>query len=374
MESYPQFIHFGCWGELYKKTIVNNVLDSLNSYILDINGVSHNKPIKFITIAGDNYYPKSNESNDPSEKYKLLEKEFIFRDFHMLMKKLPFLEKVVYGSRNLPQIKKYLLWGNHEMRDVTYTNLDRRNKRCRQLDNQIWWSNLVNKKGGNIEYFENVIINREFKNTLIIMIDTSIYQKKTTSECYNNYNILGGRINKKLTIEELCLNQFLQIKHYIELYNTKNIIFIGHHPIKSWREKHGEGIVTYVPSLHNLFIDLIDYFDGKNIYYLCADTHCYQYSHLKLIETSDIIIEHYVVGTGGADPDKPGDILSDEPKSKGLFIIDQKYDYGYLICSYKKNKWDFKFNSVMSMNVSGGKKNTKKRNRKYKHYSNKKQL
>ena len=50
-------------------------------------------------------------------------------------------------------------------------------------------------------------------------------------------------------------------------------------------------------SLNNIKDHLI----GKKIYYLCADTHYYQYSTICI---DNLQIEQYIVGTGGANTDE----------------------------------------------------------------------
>ena len=69
-----RFIHFGCWNNLNTKEkdgqikeigCLDNVISRLG-YILKTD-----PPIKFIVVAGDNYYPKKVKTDDGKQKFFL---------------------------------------------------------------------------------------------------------------------------------------------------------------------------------------------------------------------------------------------------------------------------------------------------------------
>ena len=81
-----RFIHFGCWnrdGCINKDSVVNNntpvtkVMTTLKKYI------SETKP-EFITIAGDNYYPKVDTTS--GAKIKKIIKQDLISGFECLPK------------------------------------------------------------------------------------------------------------------------------------------------------------------------------------------------------------------------------------------------------------------------------------------------
>ena len=98
-----KFIHFGCWNEngcniLDLKTPLSYVMKSLNEYVLK------NK-IKFIVVAGDNNYPDYYQNKD-TKINKNLNSDKFFSGFDCLPK----------------NIKKYILFGNHDIEDKIKIN------------------------------------------------------------------------------------------------------------------------------------------------------------------------------------------------------------------------------------------------------------
>lgn len=363
-----KFIHFGCWGELNKTTKVINVLQNIKHYV-DTNPDT----IKFITIAGDNYYPKKEKltisNTDKNTEYKVK----IYNNLQ-LNQLMDYLKNV--------SIPKYLLWGNHDMLDKTITpiewevsnrlpNIEERiitienqyKKECMVINGQLDWIKNNDKQ---IIPFKQVIINLSFPNTLILMIDTTIYEEDEYSKCYNTNNIFDSK-NNKYNIDNLRNIQLSQIiQALMSNVTQKHIIFIGHHPIKSWKKK-GIVITTH---LYSLFSNLTNFLTNKTIYYLCADTHLYQHSKLYInnntLPYNTITIEQFVVGTGGAETDKLGKLTE---KSYGfpvdniddrydIMIYEQKKEHGFLVCEYREHvdQWFFSFQGGIIPDTTGGKK------------------
>lgn len=363
-----KFIHFGCWGELNKTTKVINVLQNITHYV-DTNPDT----IKFITIAGDNYYPKKEKitisNTDKNTEYKVK----IYNNLQ--------LNQLMDYLKNI-SIPKYLLWGNHDMLDQTITPIEwevsnrlpnianrirtienRYKKECMIINGQLDW---IKNNDQQIIPFKQVIINLSFPNTLILMIDTTIYEEDEYSKCYNTNNIFDSK-NNKYNIDNLRNIQLSQIiQALMSNVTQKHIIFIGHHPIKSWKKK-GIVITTH---LYSLFSNLTNFLINKTIYYLCADTHLYQHSNLYINNNTPpyntITIEQFVVGTGGAETDKLGKLTE---KSYGfpvdniddiydIMIYEQKKEHGFLVCEYREHddQWFFSFQGEIIPDTTGGNK------------------
>jgi hypothetical protein len=388
MDDNSEFIHFGCWGEEnYPETMEPkpyiNVIDDISNYV-----ETSKRDIKFVTVAGDNYYPEKTGFSQ-----KILNKD----ELHKIINKL----------NDIPNIKKYLLWGNHDILDATvdYRDIDRdihrgkyrdievefEAKQCDVLNEQI---ELIKKKkkenDTKIEYFLDVIVDNSFNNTSIIMIDTTLHSDKFKEEdeinsCYN-IGIFNGTFLEKKTIRELREYQFNKIVEHLRKTDNKHIIFIGHHPIKSYRyHKKEEKRYGKEKNLIELFQNLIPDLLKKNIFYLCADTHIFQESILFINNKDNININitQYIVGTGGAELDDcdenvdvldlNDDICNDLFYNKQMIVMKQQKSYGYLICKYNSNMdmWFFKFKDVISY-LGGNYKNKKLKKSKTKKYKIKK--
>lgn len=175
-----RFIHFGCWNKgLCDVGLKSNGLSQTMSKLNEF--VKQNKDIEFITIAGDNYYP---------DKLKKLEKK------DKIMKTDEFLS----GINCLPEhILKYVLLGNHEFDkvklyykdDEDYKDVDR----CHLFNFE---KNSFNRLNNTI-FFNDVIYRIFGLNTLIIMIDTTIY------EMYDDYiEEKKENPNAELNLYETC--------------------------------------------------------------------------------------------------------------------------------------------------------------------------
>ena len=268
------FIHFGCWNtnKCDKESLSNGL--SITMKIMD--EFCKDNPVDFITIAGDNYYPKKTKDNGKKV---------------MTMK----LENLESGFNCLPHDKdKYILFGNHDMED-NITEPDGSITKCKTL--------LIQKDKYNSDKYKlfNDVMKKEDDNTLILMIDTTIYtndlEEDISKNCYKHI-FSDYRFTKNKDIinyqQEYVLNEIKKAKH-------KNIIIIGHHPMLSNRYQTDENDrFDSKDILIELFKKISD--EGiKKLTYLCADTHFYQYSIIKI---NELDIHQYIVGTGGADFDK----------------------------------------------------------------------
>lgn len=284
-----RFIHFGCWNEFgYKiksktKSALTYTLDELKKY-------TKSNKTDFIIIAGDNYYKSIKDLSHDEENYKYFKS----------------------GFDGLPKsIKKYLIFGNHDIndqikltkpiKDKLYPNLaDITTTNCKIL-------NLQQRYGDNSKQKYTVfndILFHEYNSTLIIMLDSNILNlfNKMNIGCYK-YLFNSFEKTNSTTINELILHQINSIIKLIESKkHIQNYIFVGHHPILACKNSKDKLIVVKNEGLVNLFTNqqLHSLINNKNIFYLCADVHLYQYG---LVTINSLNIKQYIVGTGGAHLD-----------------------------------------------------------------------
>jgi hypothetical protein len=339
-----KFIHFGCWNNGKCSADETNGLSltmrKLKSYIEENKKETETETqtekknaIEFITIAGDNYYPPKRSSGT---------KLFIDENF-------------TSGFECLPKdIKKYLIFGNHDIDDIIIDESGNEIK-CKILDEQI----KIAEENNSIEIFNDVLSLIKSK-TLIIMLDTNLYNRKKTNipineTCYSK--LFNGFVNKSnMTIQNLIYYQNCFIKEIINLNlkDINNIIFIGHHPIYSIKNKKDTKDVFKQPNFIDFLKSISDLLIDKKIYYLCADTHIYQKGIVNIMP--GLNIEQYVVGTGGADQDKlfstDNTIIED-----GVTVYtksEEKVDYGFLEIDINDGGLSFKFISANRMSGGGG--------------------
>lgn len=315
-----KFIHFGCWNNgqcsLEGTNGISLTMRKLNSYIQE-------KTIDFITVAGDNYYPPKGE----------LGKKFIIEDFYS-------------GFNCLPKtIKKYLIFGNHDIEDVVIDDSELPVK-CKILDEQI----KIAEENNTVEIFNDVLF-KVINNTLIIMLDTNLYDRKIINTpinetCYSK--LFNGLINKSgLTLGDLIGYQNCFVKDVLQS-NSKvnNIILIGHHPIYSIKNKKGTKNVFKLSKFIDFLKNISSLLIGKNIYYLCADTHIYQEGLIKILP--DLEIKQYVVGTGGAEQDEIY-TLDNTIIENGLLVyekLNEKREWGFLTVDIGETDLSFEFISA----------------------------
>jgi hypothetical protein len=254
-----KFIHFGCW---------NNGLCDIE---LGTNGISLtmrklkqyleiHKDINFMTIAGDNYYPEK-KLDKYGKKQKFLN-----------------IQNMISGINCLPKdITKFILLGNHEYDSLINSNGD-----------ELQCISIIKQKEefskNPLSIYFNDIMHKMYNNTLIIMLDTTIYEFIQDNIKLNPNDICYDEIFDDKSFNELInivQYQEKQIKHIITSNNQcNNIIFVGHHPIFSIKKKEKEGEIIIktevLLGLIQLYKNIKDIIIDKNIYHLCADTHLYQ--------------------------------------------------------------------------------------------------
>ena len=326
-----KFIHFGCWNKNFCDITKNNnglsaTMKELNNYIND------NKDIDFIVIAGDNYYPDKKEKEKKEKKTK--EKNMITKNF-------------LSGVNCLPKhILKYVLLGNHEYDNMKVDGMDA--DKCHLLKTQ---KNIFNKLNNTI-FFNDVIYRPFGMHTLIIMIDTTIYEMFDDLKEPNELNIYDtcvkylfledDEINEKnpelrLTLSNIIQKQNDKIKDIIIKYGNdkKNIVLIGHHPIVTIKVKADTNRFDITNGLVNLYKFLDDILQSKNLYYLCADTHNYQSGKVYIQELE---INQYITGTGGADQDICTKLGEDNKYDIKYKNIQCQNSFGFIVCNENKDE------------------------------------
>lgn len=347
------FIHFGCWNNLnINKGCLINVMKLMKERLNDID----KQKIDFLTIAGDNYYPKKETAE--GKKGKIIFPELLKRGFDHLPKEIPI----------------YMILGNHDLE----TNIGKNNFFINNLDNPvekndcsvIKYEQISKNENKDIEYsfFKEIMLEN---GTLIIMIDTSIYSL-VVEEYLPCYIYFLQRTLPNYTIEEIRKYQIKLIINTITKYkNIKNLILIGHHPIiglkiKGRRDTRINDIIEFDNVLKEIYSILMD---NVNYFYLCADVHLYQEGNIviKIDEMPKMKIQQYIVGTGGTELDKCVDesnIGVEIENERLIYIMTRCQEKcGFLECITTSDIPSFVFNEVP---IEGGKRKTRKRKTKRK--------
>lgn len=348
-----RFIHFGCWNrngcDKTKPTSnLTKVINKLDNYIETIENSGQPK-VEFITIAGDNYYPDKVKIN--GQKVKTIVETNMKSGFECLPKQIP----------------KYLLLGNHDLENIDDCKIltYQQNEYAKLNDNTVFDDNTKD------DIMHKILGNDTIGYTVLIMIDTTMYdedykekgeeeKRKYEKELLNCYNKIEGLKIKNIdTLENLIQNQENRITNLIknmkiDMGKIKNVIVMGHHPIVSIKTKEkDDGKIKTLFSGFNLLKELyyntiyskLNILNTKiNYYYLCADVHMYQQGTIAI--KNDLVINQYIIGTGGAESDTLKDNFKTFYKKDDLTytLNENKVNFGFLDCVIKNDgKMDFKF-------------------------------
>lgn len=203
-------------------------------------------------------------------------------------------------------------------------------------DNYIKWEKkLINYE---MFHYENAYT-RELADDIKEIADelnlnTNIFVERR-SKCYRNLHI-------QEFINIVQTRKFLK-KCFKESETYDNLFIVGHYPIFSYKNERDEMYDNNFEMIEFMFDDdLLKYYSNtvndnpKNIYYLCADTHNFQY--LELFITYNNIkykIIQVVAGTGGARPDpipifpKNAPLIHNVSKFMTVKRINIQPSYGY---------------------------------------------
>ena len=217
----PYFINFGCWNNGFCPG--DNDLTKVMTLLKNQNTPDP----EFIIISGDNYYPekKTEHTADGKKmKKKYLNYNHLISGFECLPKEIPI----------------YMVYGNHDYETgliVTDKNNDNietfeKENSCELTKYEINAVESLNReKGYNIDLniFKSVYFS---DSTLIIMIDTTIYDDASIDEYLKCYNIIDQSYTA-IDIIRQKQKEFIKSTITTSLNQTqiKNIIVVGHHPI-----------------------------------------------------------------------------------------------------------------------------------------------
>ena len=375
-ERTNQFIMFGCWNSLNADNGLEKTMATLSNHIQDY-------PVDFIAVAGDNYYPdkgdkKEKKGKEPKEGKKEKEKdkkEKEPKEGEKEKEKKPKTKKIIpanllRGFDLLPKdVPIKMILGNHDLE----TNVP--SKMELMVEDELEDAgkcSILSLEHRGVDLNQNIqfgLMNSKFmNNTLVLMIDTSIYDPDDAEfflECYKK------ELNdENASVSSIILKQHNFINAEIARHPaTPNLIIIGHHPITAIKNKNGENkLIEPFPLFITELRKLGEYPHITNITYLCADLHLYQHGVVTIFGSekkhsvnydsstsgnmesirNDVTIRQYVVGSGGTALDPL--ITSDsEIKNKNANILEYQllenmpYSHGFLRCNCNRANPTFQF-------------------------------
>jgi predicted MPP superfamily phosphohydrolase len=294
--SENNFIFFGCWNNLNQDNCLAPMSDALKSYV-SANGIS------YMIVGGDNFYPQKSESD--GKKTKTVN--------------IPNLDR---GFSLLPEVKIDMVFGNHDLENTNQKGYVIEGSSSSDYACAILKTELAatTQSYTNIDlcFFKANLLN---PNTLILMIDTSIYSEDAPDfiDCYKIYFeekgiVIPGVDMANLQLIDIMGYQIGLINEAMRMYSgTRNIIIVGHHPIIGYKFKaekdkaSGKKLATVktvedIIEFRPILLDIISQNPEANYYYLCADIHLYQKGKIDILNEDNSIyktVHQYIVGTGG---------------------------------------------------------------------------
>jgi hypothetical protein len=157
-------------------------------------------------------------------------------------------------------------------------------------------------------------------NTLLVMIDTSIYTEYKEAKEYEKCMNVFLKSNQILSLEQITKEQNAFITGVIKKGITggiQKVVLIGHHPLGQWKTKDDTPqFTTDIPKLFPVLLEAYTQPVEKTpvktpvqFYYLCADYHSFQQGSLSLNQgKKNMVIKQYISGTGGTELDDDLDI------------------------------------------------------------------
>jgi hypothetical protein len=301
-----KFIHFGCWNKGLCQIKDNLNLNLTNNSTPNnpisrvMNKLQYHQNVDFIAVAGDNFYPEKKQSD--KGKVKIIHPTDMASGFECLPNGVPI----------------YMILGNHDLETNTHTqSIFIENEQtpeefgsCFMLKEEV---KLSEKHDPPIEFVLNKSV--LFERTLILMLDTSMYDCEESDETINGFLPCYQTLlqNPNLTKQELYqLQQDFVLNTIKQNQNQqiKNLVIIGHHPITGYKfKKNKVNLIEPFPSFVQLWSLIHSNTLNKETiyYYLCADLHLYQIGNVVIHNNNnnnnEMLIHQYIVGTGGADLD-----------------------------------------------------------------------
>jgi len=316
------------------------------------------------------------------------------------------IDKLNEGFKLLPKtIPINMIFGNHDLEKVKQTEAN--NNRDCIVTTETEAAVKYNTPNIELNTFHSKVLEN---NTLLLMIDTSIYSKKPEEyiDCYNEFE----KSNNNAQVAQVAqLNKISDAINNCNLVQISNLIICGHHPIIA--VKHKNEMDTQIHDLidfENVLLNirnLINTYNNNNnpetkYYYLTADVHLYQHGIVTItpdkpklnaksitthnnpkldtksittLDNSPMEIDQYIVGTGGTNLDENPIGYNGEYNNLNLSV---KYEikesiknYGFLDCIIKNQNHDIEFNFIQlkekiigDEKSIGGKRNKSRKSRK----------
>jgi hypothetical protein len=282
---------FGCWNEGFKK-------NSGQSSVYEVLKKNEEK-YEFLVILGDNYYADKKKTHDNKIKISMTDLDEAKRGFKYL---------------NDINLEKKIIFGNHDIKNSL-------NKGCSVLKSQLKlpWYDVKFPYSYDLYYLLKE--NNYFETILMIYLDTTLYDKDIKEDsCY--YKTLGKN-HKKLKIEqENFIKNTLAIINNNPIYNIKNVIFYGHEPLLTYKEKEKKGQKiqkeSVLEDLLNILFEQKKIYVNTNFYWICADYHIYQNGKIT-DRTTNLTINQWIFGTGGGELD---DTVSSKDYEYNNYILE----------------------------------------------------
>jgi hypothetical protein len=266
---------FGCWNKGCK----NNSGQKSVSNLIKLNESKY----QFMVILGDNYYAEKKnlyESGDSKLKIKLTNIQELKEGFECIQ------------DINL---EKKLIMGNHDIEDSF-------DKSCSVIKTQLKlpWFDIKFPYGYDMYYLYGDEDNSNNQTILFIYLDTTLYSEgiNNNNSCY--HLVLDKSFDELKTEQNNFIIQTLEITQN-QLLNISKVVFFGHEPLFTFKEKNGKNKSAIITEL----LDLLFYQMDPNIkyYWICADYHIYQNSTITSKSEPDKKIYQWIFGTGGGDLD-----------------------------------------------------------------------
>jgi hypothetical protein len=207
-------------------------------------------------------------------------------------------------------------------------------------------------------------------NTLVLMIDTSMYDPDDSSKFIPCYIKQDPTFRTLTPYETIIERQHLFIETELNRNRgVSHLIIIGHHPITGVKCKQGKGdcATSENPLIEPFprFIEELKFIGNMvpnlPITYLCADLHLYQMGTVIITSKRRLIVIHqYIVGTGGTELDPK---IRNAPEryemNELVYVIEPippPYNHGFLHCNCSNGQPNFRFIQTNSDHGGGTKK------------------
>jgi len=294
-----RFFLFGCWNRegCEKNENLSKVIKKLKTDDFD-----------FGIIAGDNVYPIVN-IDQGGTKQKYYDPKISDAGYACLMR----------------NISKPMFWvlGNHDVDscEVALRQVQKNDVSFQKNDDKqtIVAGKLI---------FPNNYYNFVSNLANFIFIDTNLFDKDTN--CY-------AGIDWKVELDSMLnwVNDVLG-----KSKSTWNII-VGHAPIGGFRTKGIRMLIGY-----EKLLNILQRHGNKNLIYMCADIHNFQY--LTIIR-NEFILPVIVSGTGGALPDlkeKYSNTVEAQIDDIKLNLIQLQDSYGYVVVKMNNDNFNFVYKNI----------------------------